>query len=275
MARRSATVPCPCSPTCRCCYNDARKKLSKRRDKVAVEDYRDEGYLPEAMRNYLALLGWSPGDNREILTLDELVAEFRLEDVKSAGAIFDERKLQAVNAEYLQGAPGSRSWSNGPRPGCAARWEPLAPQVQERARTLADVYALTDFLYLPNLGHRRRRVGPRRPEVSGLRGGAGGRDQSLLGPRGVDADGHPRRHGGRRRGRRGAQLGKAQAPIRLAVTGRAVGRPCGSRSRCWAGTRRWLAWPTPGGAWPRAPDRPGCRRRPAAANILRRPSGVV
>ncbi|HUE59434.1 MAG TPA: glutamate--tRNA ligase, partial [Acidimicrobiales bacterium] len=70
-------------------YNDARKKLSKRRDKVAVEDYRDEGYLPEAMRNYLALLGWAPKDDREIITIEEMVAEFRLEDVKSAGAIFD------------------------------------------------------------------------------------------------------------------------------------------------------------------------------------------
>ncbi len=131
-------------------YNDARKKLSKRRDKVAVEDYRDEGYLPEAMRNYLALLGWSPGDNREILTLDELVAEFRLEDVKSAGAVFDERKLQAVNAEYLRALPveelvqRSQEWLRD-------RWEPLAPQVQDRARTLADVYALTDFLYLPGV----------------------------------------------------------------------------------------------------------------------------
>ena len=86
-------------------YNDARKKLSKRRDKVAVEDYRDEGYLPEAMRNYLALLGWSPGGDREILPLDQLITEFRLEDVKSAGAVFDERKLQAVNAEYLRLLP--------------------------------------------------------------------------------------------------------------------------------------------------------------------------
>ena len=129
-------------------YNAARKKLSKRRDKVAVEDYRDEGYLPEAMRNYLALLGWSPGDDREILTLEEMIDEFRLEDVKSAGAIFDERKLLSVNSEYLRAMPAeelverSQDWIR-------ARWEPIAPLVQERARTLAEIYALTDFLYRP------------------------------------------------------------------------------------------------------------------------------
>jgi glutamyl-tRNA synthetase len=110
--------------------NDQGRKLSKRRDKVAVEDYRDEGYLPEALVNYLALLGWSPGNDREILPLTEMVAEFRLEDVKSAGAKFDLRKLQSVNSEYLRAMPPrelverSQSWLQ-------SRWEPLAPLVQE------------------------------------------------------------------------------------------------------------------------------------------------
>ncbi len=205
-------------------YNDARKKLSKRRDKVAVEDYRDGGYLPEAMRNYLALLGWSPGDNREILTLDELVTEFRLEDVKSAGAVFDERKLQAVNAEYLRSlrpselVDRSQAWLRG-------RWEPLAPQVQERARTLADVYALTDFLYLPRViidpqdwdrgvkkypafGAVLAAATSRYAAVEDWRADAirdatvaAGEDAGLPKPR------------------------DAQAPIRLAVMGRAVGLP--------------------------------------------------
>ena len=201
-------------------YNDARKKLSKRRDKVAVEDYRDEGYLPEALRNYLALLGWSPGDDREILSLDEMIAEFRLEDVKSAGAIFDERKLQSVNAEYLRALPAAdlveraQAW-------LLARWEPLAPQVQERARTLAEVYAMTDFLYLPHRG-RPGGVGPWRPQAPRLRGRAGSRwtvrdleDWTAA---------HSRRTWPPAR-TPGCQLGKAQAPIRLAVTGRPVGPP--------------------------------------------------
>ena len=72
--------------------------------------------------------GWSPGDDREILTLDELVAEFRLEDVKSAGAIFDERKLQAVNAEYLRALPTAelveraQAWLRGPMGAPGAAW---------------------------------------------------------------------------------------------------------------------------------------------------------
>ena len=53
--------------------NEKRQKLSKRRDKVALEDYRDEGYLPEAMRNYLMLLGWAPPDDREIVPFEVIV----------------------------------------------------------------------------------------------------------------------------------------------------------------------------------------------------------
>ena len=119
-------------------YNDQRKKLSKRRDKVAVEDYRDEGYLPEAMVNYLALLGWSPGAEREIVTREEMISGFRLSDVKSAGAIFDERKLQSVNSEYLRALPTdelverAQAWLLG-------RWAPIAGLVQERARTLGEI----------------------------------------------------------------------------------------------------------------------------------------
>ena len=82
--------------------NESRQKLSKRRDKVALEDYRDEGYLPEAMFNYLALLGWSPRSDREILSKQELIDEFRLENVKSSPAFFDEQKLASVNATYLR-----------------------------------------------------------------------------------------------------------------------------------------------------------------------------
>ncbi|MGH9114766.1 MAG: glutamate--tRNA ligase, partial [Acidimicrobiales bacterium] len=129
-------------------YNDARKKLSKRRDKVAVEDYRDEGYLPEAMRNYLALLGWSPGGDREVISLDEMTAGFRLEDVKSAGAVFDERKLQALNAEYLR-AMTTGEMVERAQAWLLSRWGPIAGLVQERARTLSEVYSMTDFLYLP------------------------------------------------------------------------------------------------------------------------------
>ena len=76
--------------------NDQRKKISKRRDKVALEQYRDEGYLPDAMVNYLMTLGWAPkGD--EIQPWSQMEADFRLEDVNHSSAFFDLKKLAAFN----------------------------------------------------------------------------------------------------------------------------------------------------------------------------------
>ena len=85
--------------------NEKRQKLSKRRDRVAIEDYRAQGYLPEAMRNYLVLLGWGPPDQREILTVDEMIDEFRLEDVNVSPAFFDEKRLAHFNGVYIRALP--------------------------------------------------------------------------------------------------------------------------------------------------------------------------
>jgi glutamyl-tRNA synthetase len=203
--------------------NEKRQKLSKRRDKVALEDYRDEGYLPEAMCNYLALLGWSPGDDREVLTLEELIEDFRLEDVKSAPAFFDLQKLLAVNSEYLRRLPPDEfvaravTWFRD-------SWAPIAPLVQERARTLGEVTKMVDFLYLqePVVDQQAWEKGVRRqPALARILDGALEafatcewtastlHDVTLAVG---EAAGVP-------------QLGKAQAPIRLAVTGRDVGPP--------------------------------------------------
>ena len=80
-------------------------KLSKRHGAVSVEEYRDAGYLPAALINYLALLGWGPEDGREILTLDELVAEFVLERVNTSAATFDAKKLEWMNGEHIRALP--------------------------------------------------------------------------------------------------------------------------------------------------------------------------
>ncbi|MGI8752661.1 MAG: glutamate--tRNA ligase [Acidimicrobiales bacterium] len=204
--------------------NEQRKKLSKRRDKVAVEDYRDDGFLPEAVVNYLALLGWAPSGDREILSLGELVDEFRLEDVKSAGAIFDLRKMTSINAEYLRALPvvdlvaRAQGWME-------QRWAPIAALVQERARTLGEVFAMSDFLFLPEPSMDPReweRGVQRQPAFAAILEAAAKRYAALESftadalkdatvAAGDDA-GVP-------------QLGKAQAPVRLAVTGRSVGPP--------------------------------------------------
>ena len=82
--------------------NAKRQKLSKRRDDVALADYRRRGYLPEAMVNYLALLGWGPPDEVEIRPLDEIVALFDLDAVKPAAAFFDPARLDHINSTYLK-----------------------------------------------------------------------------------------------------------------------------------------------------------------------------
>jgi glutamyl-tRNA synthetase len=82
--------------------NADRSKLSKRQGDVAVEDYRRKGYLPEALVNFVALLGWNPGDEREIFMLDELVREFTLERVGKSGAVFNLEKLDWMNTQHLR-----------------------------------------------------------------------------------------------------------------------------------------------------------------------------
>ena len=79
-----------------------RTKLSKRHGAVSVNEYQEAGYLPEAMLNYLALLGWHPQDEKEYFTKEELVAVFDLSRVQKSGAIFDEEKLRSVNQHWMR-----------------------------------------------------------------------------------------------------------------------------------------------------------------------------
>lgn len=79
-----------------------RSKLSKRHGATAVIDYQAKGYLPEAMINYLALLGWNPGTDQEIFTMEELIKQFDLNKIQKGGAIFDEKKLAWVNKEHIK-----------------------------------------------------------------------------------------------------------------------------------------------------------------------------
>jgi glutamyl-tRNA synthetase len=82
-----------------------RTRLSKRHGATSVGSYRDEGFLPEAFRNFLALLGWSPGEDAQFLRTPEIVARFSLEGVSRTNAVFDRAKLEWFNTEYLQKLP--------------------------------------------------------------------------------------------------------------------------------------------------------------------------
>jgi glutamyl-tRNA synthetase len=81
------------------------KKLSKRHGATAVGDYQDQGILPAAMRNFLALLGWSPGGDREILSEAEMIELFTLEGIQKKPAVFDTTKLEWMNGQYLSALP--------------------------------------------------------------------------------------------------------------------------------------------------------------------------
>jgi glutamyl-tRNA synthetase len=82
--------------------NPDKSKLSKRQGDVAVEDYRDKGYLKVAIVNFIAFLGWNPGDEREIFFMDQLIQEFRLERVGKAGAVFNIEKLNWLNQQHIK-----------------------------------------------------------------------------------------------------------------------------------------------------------------------------
>jgi glutamyl-tRNA synthetase len=148
--------------------NEQRKKLSKRRDPVAVEMYRDQGYVPEAFVNYLALLGWSPRGDAEKVSLDICIEQFKLSDVSHSPAFFDVKKLTHLNGEYIRElaleefiercAPWCSPWSASWRAPNAPPWSEtqfdaqrfarIAPLIQERVNLLGDVTSMVDFLFL-------------------------------------------------------------------------------------------------------------------------------
>jgi glutamyl-tRNA synthetase len=130
-----------------------KRKLSKRHGAVAVTAYRDQGYLPDAFVNFLALLGWSPGDDREVLARGELVQLFDLDRITGKSAIFDVQKLEWLNGQHLSRIPGgelaalARPWfvrAGVEEAAMDARREwfaELLDLVKARSRTLHDLVA--------------------------------------------------------------------------------------------------------------------------------------
>ena len=127
-----------------------RTKLSKRRHPALITQFREWGYLPEAMVNYLALLGWNPGTEEEIFSMAELVERFDLSRVQQSGAIFDRSKLDWVNGEHIRRLPLTELVSRL-RPFVPELSEEqlrrAAPALQERMRTLADGRKLLSYLW--------------------------------------------------------------------------------------------------------------------------------
>lgn len=218
--------------------NEGRKKLSKRRDDVSIGDYRDRGYLPEAMVNYLSLLGWGPPDGVEVRPIHEIVELYRLEDVNASPAFFDQKKLSHVNAEWIRSLPVDEFVERA-RPfltrgdDALAALGLLAAETQERVRTLDEVEPMIEFLIVDEVEFddaswtkaidkgrnvvemldaaitRLEAIDEDRwqPEPIQEAVGAAAIDAGL-----VNAEGRP-------------QLSRAQGPVRIALTGRSVGLP--------------------------------------------------
>jgi glutamyl-tRNA synthetase len=223
--------------------NEQRKKLSKRRDPVSLESYRDQGFLADAMVNFLALLGWSPKGDQEKVDRTQMIEQFALEDVNHSPAYFDVAKLTHLNGEYIRAlelgefieacrpwvAPRAGEWA----PSSPAPWPPerfredvferIAPLVQERVATLGDVCAMVDFLFLEDapIDDRAFETAVRANDRAGDVLSA-----SIAAFGAVDFDAAALHASLVAVGEElELTLRKAQAPVRVAVTGRSVGPP--------------------------------------------------
>jgi glutamyl-tRNA synthetase len=128
------------------------KKLSKRHGAASVQELREAGYLPAAVRNYMALLGWGTDDDTTLMSTEELVRRFRVQDVGRAAAIFDERKLRWLNGRFMRELPLDEYTAEvarhlGREPDVELR--AACAIAQEKAQTLAEVWPLIRFLFEP------------------------------------------------------------------------------------------------------------------------------
>jgi glutamyl-tRNA synthetase len=213
---------------------EGNKKLSKRDPQASLNLYRERGFLPEGLLNYLALLGWSISEDRDIFSLDELVAAFEIGEVNANPARFDLKKAEAINAAHLRELPVSdfaaacAPWLEAPYAPWApeqfsqSAFEELAPLAQTRLTVLSDITENVDFLFLdepvydekswqkamkPGAGDVLRTA---REKLAGL---PDWQTDALKDAVLAAGEAH------------GLKLGKAQAPVRVAVTGRTVGLP--------------------------------------------------
>ncbi|MFB8178814.1 glutamate--tRNA ligase [Streptomyces sp. NPDC055966] len=213
---------------------EGNKKLSKRDPESSLNLYRDRGFLPEGLLNYLSLLGWSLSADKDIFTIEEMVAAFDISDVNPNPARFDLKKCEAINADHIrmldvkEFAGRCAPWLQAPFAPWAPedfdeeKWAAIAPHAQTRLKVLSEITDNVDFLFLTE---------PVFDEASWTKAMKEGSDALLRTARenleaadwtsaeslkeAVLAAGEAH----------GLKLGKAQAPVRVAVTGRTVGLP--------------------------------------------------
>ncbi|MGW1837382.1 glutamate--tRNA ligase [Streptomyces sp. BBFR2] len=213
---------------------EGNKKLSKRDPQASLNLYRERGFLPEGLLNYLALLGWSFSADQDIFSVAELVEKFDIADVNANPARFDLKKAEAINADHIRRLDlpsfiaACEPWLTAPHANWApedfdrAAWEAIAPHAQTRLTVLSDITANVDFLF---------RKEPVEDEASWTKAMKGDPVALLTTARAklLDADWtspEALKNAVLAAGEEhGLKLGKAQAPVRVAVTGRTVGLP--------------------------------------------------
>ena len=223
--------------------NPDRTKMSKRKTQTAVADYRAQGFIPEGLVNFLALLGWSSGSEEEIFSLDDLAGRFDLDRVQSGGAIFDRERLEWLNGQwirklsddelveralpYLVGAVEARlAAGEGGRAPTAEDLHPLMPMVRERMPTLAAVGDMLDFLFVDELRVEPDLLIPKRWDAATTAAAltAARETVAAVGPVSFEAD---ELEGPLRRlaDERGWKAGDLFMAIRVAVTGKTATPP--------------------------------------------------
>ncbi|GLV77584.1 glutamate--tRNA ligase [Streptomyces hygroscopicus] len=212
---------------------EGNKKLSKRDPQSSLNLYRERGFLPEGLLNYLSLLGWSLSSDRDVFSLEEMVEAFDIAAVNANPARFDLKKAEAINADHIRRLDlkafieRCEPWLNAPHAPWApdafdaAAFEALAPLAQTRLTVLSDITANVDFLFLDE---------PVADEASWTKAMKAGADALLTSVRArlaeADWDAETLKAAVLAAGEEhGLKLGKAQAPLRVAVTGRTVGLP--------------------------------------------------
>jgi glutamyl-tRNA synthetase len=133
------------------------KKLSKRHGSTAVREFRDQGYIPEGLVNYLALLGWASGTEEEVFTMEELAQKWRIEHLQDSPAIWDKNRLDWFNGVHIRrladGDLAERLADFLPAGASAGLIRAAVPLVQERIKTLLDAREMLEFLFVDDLAY--------------------------------------------------------------------------------------------------------------------------
>jgi glutamyl/glutaminyl-tRNA synthetase len=224
------------------------KKLSKRAGSAGVAELRARGYLPDAVVNYLSLLGWSPGEDREVLERSVLVAELSLDRVGASDTVFDPEKLRWMSGQHLALLPleavveAVRPFLDADRfPQALSRLPLVIAAIRTRLEILSDVNGAVELLYPgePALREGAREAGEEAPGAA--RALLGGLRDALAAVNPWDAEVLARtvREAGKALGARGPALFH---PFRLALCGARSGPTWASCWRRWDGRRRCAGW---------------------------------